>query len=119
MDNKKIILFIFILIFLCAKKMPPPGKPDTEAPIVEIVSPLHGDSITGEIEVKINVNDKSKIIYVELFVDDKKFGVDSSFPYIFKFSPSDSVHFLKASAIDEWENIGWSKKIKVINKGYK
>jgi hypothetical protein len=119
MDNKKIILFIFILILLCAKKMPPPGKPDIDPPDVEIVSPLDGDSVIGEIEVKINANDKSKIIYVELFVDDKKFGVDSLLPYIFKFSPSDSVHFLRASAIDEWENIGWSKKIKVINKGYK
>lgn len=99
--------------------MPPPGKPDTEPPDVEILSPFDRDTLEGEIEIKIGVKDKSRIIYVEVFSDDKSIGKDSIPPYIFKFFLSDSVHFLKAKAIDEWDNIGYSKKIKIVNKEFK
>lgn len=118
MDIKRMIILIIILNF-CAKKMPPPGKPDTEPPDIEILTPSDRDTLENEIEIKVEVKDKSKIIYVECFSDDKSIGKDSISPYIFKFILSDSVHFFKIKAIDEWDNIGYSKKIKVINKGFK
>ena len=118
MDIKKVVFLIMILSF-CAKKMPPPGKPDTEPPYVEILTPYDRDTLYGEIEIKVEVKDRSRIIYVEVFSDDKSIGKNSIPPYIFKFSLSDSVHFLKAKAVDEWDNIGYSKKIKVINKDFK
>lgn len=118
MDIKRIIILMIFLNF-CAKKMPPPGKPDTEPPEVKILTPSDNDTLENEIEIKVEVKDKSKIIYVECFSDDKSIGKDSISPYIFKFILSDSAHFLKAKAIDEWDNIGYSGKIKVINKAFK
>ncbi|MEO0260463.1 MAG: Ig-like domain-containing protein [candidate division WOR-3 bacterium] len=119
MNDIKKIIFLMIILNFCAKKMPPPGKPDTQPPDVEILNPSDRDTLEGEIEIKIEVKDKSKIIYVEVFSDDKSIGKDSIPPYIFKFLLSDSVHFLRAKAIDEWDNIGYSGKIKIINKGFK
>lgn len=115
----KNIIFILIFLLFCAKKEPPPGKPDIDPPEVEIVSPENDAFVSGTTLVEVNVKDKSKIIYVEAFLDNNSLGQDSNPPYIFKFFPFDSVHFLSAIGVDEWDNRGKSGRIKVINKDFK
>lgn len=110
---------MIIFLAFCAKKAPPPGKPDTDPPEVEIVFPEEGAFVSGTTLVRINVKDKSKVIYVEGFADKNSLGQDSSEPYVFKFLPFDSIHFLSAVAVDEWDNRGKSGRIKVINKDFK
>lgn len=113
-------IYIFLLLFLsCAKKAPPPGKPDTDPPEVEIIYPEPNSFVSGTTLVKVEAKDRSKIIYVEAFLDNNSLGQDSQTPYIFKFLPIDSIHFLSAVAVDEWDNKGKSKKVKVINKDFK
>jgi|Deesub1362B_J571_1020462.scaffolds.fasta_scaffold00043_5 hypothetical protein len=115
----KILFLLFLCFSFCAKKAPPPGKPDIDPPDVEIVSPENGAFVSGTTLVKVNAKDRSKVIYVEAFADKNSLGQDSSEPYIFKFLPFDSIHFLSAVAIDEWDNRGKSGRIKVINKDFK
>lgn len=113
------ILFIILIFSFCAKKAPPPGKPDIDPPEVEIVSPENNAFVSGTTFVNVNAKDKSKIVYVEAFLDGNSLGQDSNPPYIFKFFPFDSIHFLNAIAVDEWDNKGRSGKIRVINKDFK
>ncbi len=119
MSFKKLNIVFILLISFCAKKSPPPGKPDTDPPEVEIISPENNTFVSGTTFVKVEAKDKSKIIYAEALLDKNSLGQDSQPPYTFKFSPIDSIHFLSAIAIDEWDNRGRSGKIKVINKDFK
>jgi len=110
-----LILASFI-VSACGRKMPPPGKPDVDPPVIAITQPHAGDTLRGEINVNFLIQDKSKVKWVSLLVDNKEELRDSTEPFSLSFktdSLADTLHLIKVKACDFWDNIGESKVVEV------
>jgi len=111
---------LLFLVFSCAKKMPPPGKPDISPPKIQL-SDFKFNSIndTGFISLVCKINDNSKISRTLIYIGDSIFYRDTlnkdSFSFDCKFYVplflKDSLIILKIESADEWDNVGVFKKI--------
>jgi subtilisin family serine protease len=96
-----------------------PPQVDTTAPVVSIVSPVAGSTLTGVSDVTVNAVDNTAVSKVELYVDGKMYASTTVSPYIFSLdtSPlSNSNHTISAKAYDTANNIGVSGTITVAIK---
>jgi len=110
------LILVSFIASACGRKMPPPGKPDVDPPAITITQPHSGDTLRGEINVNFLIQDKSKIKWVSLFVDNKEEFRDSTEPFSLSFktdSLADTLHLIKVKACDFWDNIGESKVVEV------
>jgi len=78
--------------------------PDTVAPVINILNPVGGQTVSGTVPVITQVNDDSEIDRVEFYVDGVLAFSDSSEPFEYAWDVSGyvdgSVHTLFAKAID-------------------
>jgi hypothetical protein len=113
------LVSIWITGFGCARKAPPPGKPDLEAPVLEILYPADDDTVSDSVLVQTTVKDKSPIQSVALFVDGTLASSDSTDPYEPLWDTSellDTSHTLYIQSVDRWDNRGRSSPIRVFTR---
>ncbi|MEO0241780.1 MAG: Ig-like domain-containing protein [candidate division WOR-3 bacterium] len=116
---KRIILpFIFVLFFVhsCGYKAPPPGKPDWTPPVVKLLNPKDGDTLTSDTPLQVSIQDDSRIRKLVLIVSGKTFMQDSVEPLELVAiidSIKDSVVEMRVRAFDIWDNVGESNPVKV------
>ncbi|MEO0089660.1 MAG: Ig-like domain-containing protein [candidate division WOR-3 bacterium] len=108
----KITAVIFILLFSCVKK-------DKEPPYVEITYPKDSSLFSGSLKVEVLAIDSSKINNVSLYLDEKLFDIDTSYPYEFniRFNTAFIWHKIFAKAYDIYNNEGVSKEINIFYLG--
>ncbi|MBT4484194.1 MAG: SUMF1/EgtB/PvdO family nonheme iron enzyme, partial [Candidatus Latescibacteria bacterium] len=58
---------------------------ETSKPKVSIITPMDGKQRFGVVDVKVEASDDAGIARVELFVNNKKYGADTTDPYIFEW----------------------------------
>ena len=112
-------IVIFMLFFLgCGSRMPPPGKPDIDPPVVKITYPGEMDTVKGTVYVKYNYEDRSLPRLVSLYVDGIRTVLDSmQFMDSLMFKSDtllDGIHRLQVVAQDKWDNVGKSKVVSVV-----
>jgi hypothetical protein len=101
-----------------AANSPPPSPPDTTPPTVVIAAPTAGQTLTGTVNVTVNVNDAgSSVSSVQLVVDGIPTGqfVMTS-PYTFSLNTAafaNGSHSLSASAWDFANNTGTASPVSV------
>ena len=114
--NKVHTLVLILALASCAKVGSPPGKPELEGPMVEIISPGAGDTLSDSALVLANAEDPSGVRLLILFVDGDEVSRDSSEPYQLPWdtrSYYDEEHELRVQALDRWDNKASSRPVKV------
>lgn len=92
------------------------SQPLATAPLVSIISPLAGSSLTPTLStIDVSATDKnSEIVKVELFVGSKKVGEDSTAPYSFTLDKiAEGEHAITAVATNSLGLSGTSEELKV------
>jgi hypothetical protein len=77
------ILFAALLVFIsCSEdsEVGPP-EPDTEAPTVNILDPLEGETLYDETPILAQAHDNDEIAQVLFYIDDELIAADSTAPY--------------------------------------
>ncbi|MEO0146093.1 MAG: Ig-like domain-containing protein [candidate division WOR-3 bacterium] len=106
----------FLAFVACAKVGSPPGKPELAGPVVRIVSPLNGDTVSDTVMVIVDAFDPSGVRRVLLRADGEDVGPDSTSPYQIPWPTAelyDQEHRLVAIAYDRWDNEGRSDTVRV------
>jgi hypothetical protein len=114
-----VLLLIPSLFSGCARKAPPPGKPDVTPPLLQILYPTPNDTLSDTVRLGIQVSDRSSIRSVRLFVDGNPVASDSTEPYEILWDTSalvDTTHSLYLQATDRWDNTGTSKPLTVYTR---
>ncbi len=76
---------------------------DTTPPIVNITSPLDGQTVSGTINLTADASDTSGITKVEFYIDTTLISTDTTSPYEYSWNSttvSNASHIIKAIAID-------------------
>lgn len=114
---KVLLLFLLFYPVGCGSRMPPPGKPDIDPPKLKILYPKDMDTVKGLIYVRYSYEDKSPLLWIQLYVDGRRTFLDSSLidsiPFI-SDSLYDGIHKVWLQAIDKWDNLGKSKPVRII-----
>jgi subtilisin family serine protease len=88
---------------------------DSEAPAIEISSPLGGE-VAGIVPVSVNYSDNVDVVRVDLYVNGQKTLTSSQAPFAFNWDTnalSDGGFTLTAHAFDEADNEGISSNVSV------
>ena len=83
----KLALFFAALSFVisgCSKD----DDKDTEAPSLNIVSPVSGDRITDSLTISVTATDNEGIDRVEFSVQDTLYAIETSVPFLFHMDVS-------------------------------
>jgi hypothetical protein len=95
-----------------------PGK-DTEAPSVNIISPVNGQIVSGPIRIAVDASDNIGVSYVDFHINGNLVARDRSAPYQFslngRFMMKDN-HVLTARAYDAAGNQGVSPNVTITVK---
>jgi len=90
---------------------------DTTPPVVQILSPAAGSTVSGQVAVLVDATDDLVVTRVELFADGQSLGVDGSAPYEFTWNTSSASAngpaVLTAKAFDSGCNMGMSAAVDV------
>lgn len=103
----------------CARRMPPPGKPETRGPEIRVLVPQEGDTVRDTLRVQVEATDSSGVAWVRVFLDQNPVGADSSAPYEFLWPLAqtvDTVHTLRVEAADRWDNTS-RQRLWVVTRG--
>ncbi len=101
------VLLLMLGVGACARRMPPPGKPETQGPVLQLVHPLEGDTVHDTLWVRVEATDSSGVAWVRVRLDQTLIGADSSAPYEFLYPLQqvvDTAHHLTIEAVDTWDN---------------
>ncbi|GAB4179101.1 MAG: hypothetical protein Kow00108_14990 [Calditrichia bacterium] len=84
--------------------------PENAAPVVTILNPIPDDTLSGTVEIRVDVIDQSPISKVEFLIDGDILFTDTTAPYTFELDtetyPNNSRHTLYIKAYDIYGNIG-------------
>lgn len=89
---------------------------DTTAPVVSIVSPANGASVSGTVNVSMNATDNVAVSKVELYVNGALYGVVGASPYSIGWNTSSLAagsYTLQAKAYDVAGNMAQSGAVSV------
>lgn len=96
----------------------PTLTPDTQPPIVSIISPTHQSTVLGTVPILVNAKDNEKVVKVEFLIDGAVLNTDETEPYEYNWDTKsykhNSSHTLLAKAYDENDNIGTSATTNVV-----
>ena len=101
-------LFIISLLFILSCE----DKNDTTPPELTILSPTLNSTVGEVVNVKVETSDKSGILKVDFFVDNKSTYTDTITPYEYDWNTtevSDGVHTIKVQSYDTEENMSESE----------
>ena len=107
---------VFLLIAYCARKAPPPGKPDLDPPQVVIISPHPGDTVAGTVPIILQISDASEISFTSILVDGRQIMSDTCARDSFWLDTApyaETLHTIVARATDFWDNSGESRPVEV------
>lgn len=93
------------------------APPDTVAPVVSLVAPLAGSTISGTTVVDVSASDDVGVVKVDLYLDGVFFVSDSSSPYSFALDTStlsNGNHVLEVVASDAAQNSSSSGPVTVV-----
>ncbi len=118
---RKLVIPVFLsLLTGCGHKAPPPGKPDTLAPVIRIIYPAEGDTVKEDtVYVKAEISDSSKVTRFQLILDGNTAVTTSDTDSLFFTTGSleDTLyHSIILRAMDEWDNWGTSPPVKFFIK---
>ncbi len=94
----------------------PEPEPDITDPLVSIVSPVEGSTVSGSVRINISATDNVGIKTVELYIDGALFGTSTTAPYYFYCDTNeflDGYYELLAIGYDISGNIGYSNSVTV------
>ncbi|MCW5619758.1 MAG: S8 family serine peptidase, partial [Burkholderiales bacterium] len=89
---------------------------DKTAPTVSITSPAAGSTLSGTVSVSMNASDNKAVTRVDLLVDGKVVGSDTTSPYAISWNTAavaNGSHTLQAKAYDAAGNVGSSSSMSV------
>lgn len=94
---------------------------DTNPPVVWFRSPANGALCRGMILLQVHATDSSGVVRVEFFVDSLPLGTGTptgtpdDYEYLWNTTglPLMSTHYLRARAIDLYDNVGYSETVQV------
>jgi len=108
MKKLSVISLIFSLLFIFSCE----DDKDTTPPELTILSPTLNSTVGEVVNVKIETSDKSGILKVDFFVDNKNTYTDTITPYEYDWNTtevSDGVHTIKVQSYDTEENMSESE----------
>jgi len=96
-----------------------PGSqpPDFTKPSVQIVNPVAKSLVSGQVAVDVAANDDQGVSRVELFVDNRKYAIETTPPYSFVVDATalePGKHKLRAYAYDTAGNWSRTKNVKLL-----
>jgi hypothetical protein len=90
---------------------------DAEPPEVQITDPLDGSTISGTVDIVVEVTTDEHIEYVEIFIDDVLEFTTVAEPYVYPWQTAsfehNSIHTIFAKGYDEYGREGISDTITV------
>ncbi len=92
---------------------------ETQAPVVEITSPVTGSVVRGSVHIHISAADDTKVALVELYknAESQPFARMTTAPYEYVWDTTSETAFgqytLQVVAYDEFQNKGYSEKVSV------
>ena len=108
-------LIFLVLLIGCSI----PEQPDENPPLVVILYPSNGQTVTDTVNINIAAGDDDKVDNVDLYIDDIKVkswsGQQSTYSYEWNTTllEENSTHFIAAVAHDKEDNLGHSGNISV------
>ena len=105
-NMKKLLLISLFIIWSCE------DEKDTTPPELTILSPTLNSTVGEVVNVKVETSDKSGILKVDFFVDNKNTYTDTITPYEYDWNTtevSDGVHTIKVQSYDTEENMSESE----------
>ncbi|GFO57763.1 hypothetical protein GMST_00880 [Geomonas silvestris] len=90
--------------------------PDTERPVVSLLAPAAGSTLTGSVTVSASATDNVGVTKVEFYVNSVLQGTDSSAPYLFSWntlSLANGSYTLSARAYDAAGNVADAASVTV------
>ena len=103
---KKLLLISLFILWSCE------DDKDTTPPELTILSPTLNSTVGEVVNVKVETSDKSGILKVDFFVDNKSTYTDTITPYEYVWNTtevSDGVHTIKVQSYDTEENMSESE----------
>lgn len=94
---------------------------DTEAPIVSIIDPLGGATVSDLVPVSVDVTDNVGVVRAELWVNDTSVAVDTSAPFAFSWDSkgvANGTANLVVRAFDAADNVALSDVVSVNVNNY-
>ncbi len=92
-------------------------SPDTTPPIVAIVAPADGATVTSSTAIRADATDNDRVRDVAFFVDGQVLATDATAPYEVQWEPAfwadGGIHSLHARATDQSANVGLSEVLNV------
>ncbi len=113
------IVLTAMLVAACARRMPPPGKPETRGPELHLLNPQEGDTVHDTLRVLVEATDSSGVAWVRARLDRESLGADSTAPFVFTMPLSqvvDTTHSLVVEAADRWDNLS-RLRITIVTRG--
>lgn len=89
---------------------------DTTAPVVSITAPVNNSLVSGTVTIAVNASDDVAVASVQLYIDGKLYGTDTSAPFSFSWNTkrvTAGTHQLQAKAVDAKGNVGVSTVVTV------
>ncbi len=78
---------------------------DTTKPVVAMLSPSEGETVSGLVSVSVDATDNVAVVYVEFYVDDVLVSTDATAPYSHLWDTNGIIngsHYVYARAYDEY-----------------
>ncbi len=111
-----VLSVIFAVAVACGHKAPPPGKPDIEPPVITVLYPSNGETLSIDtVHIKLKIEDKSPIKIMRIVLDGKVYKSTGKVDSLFFTTDSlvDSLpHKFVIKASDVWDNWGASPSVK-------
>src|SRR5262249_5117618 len=92
------------------------GGGDTTPPTAAVTAPVDGAQVSGSVTIQASATDNVGVTRVVFYLDGALLGSDTSAPYSFTWSTSDSengAHTLMVRALDAAGNLGSSATVAV------
>ncbi len=105
-------MFNLVVVEVTAGSPPPPPLPDTQPPLVSIINPQPGQTVSGTTQVSANASDNVAIKSVQFFLNGNPLGAPvTSPPYAVSWNTTTATNgsnTLTATAVDPSGNVGRS-----------